>query len=428
MKVVSTKESVILGFALFAMFFGAGNLIFPPSLGAMAGEDWIIALLGFFATGIGLPVIGIMAFNKAGSLQAFTEKVSVKFSIVYCSALILALGPLLAIPRTGATTFEIGIAPNFPSVTPMISSIIYFLITLLIVLNPSKIIDNIGKVLTPVILIMVLMIIVKGIAVKIGSPAANHFDGNLFGVGFLEGYQTMDALGSLLLGSVIMNALKSTGHDDPLVRKQLLFRAALVSASILAIVYGGLLYLGSTVSLLSEGMSKTELVMFIADSTLGDLGSFVLALAISAACLTTSSALVMCVAYYFSNISRFSYKQVAFVTCLFSAIMAVQGVEMIIEIAVPILLVLYPVTIILITLNFFDVKSKMIYQTSVSVALIVSVIDLGSETFKVPFFESIFNLLPLSSAGFNWLLPVVLVTSCGALIQKSKLKRISVNK
>lgn len=424
MSSVNKKESFILGLALFAMFFGAGNLIFPPSLGAQAGEDWLIALLGFFVTGIGLPILGIMAFNKAGSLEAFTEKVSPKFGLVYCSVLILALGPLLAIPRTGATTFEIGIAPNLPDISPYLSSVIYFLITLLIVLNPSKIIDNIGKILTPIILLMVLTIIVKGVAVKIGVPSQTHLAGNIFGVGFLEGYQTMDALASMLLGSIIIQTLKSNGHNDPVDRKKLLFRAALVSGAMLAIVYGGLLYLGATASSLVDGMSKTQLVMFIADGTLGSLGSFVLALAISAACLTTSSALVMSVAYYFSSITRFSYKQIAFLTCLFSAFMAVQGVDMIIKISVPILLVLYPITIILIVLNFLEVKNKLIYQVSISVAIIISLIDLGAETFKISFFETIFELIPLAHSGFVWLLPVIFVSTLSIFLQKRKAVRI----
>ena len=422
MSSVSKKESLVLGLALFAMFFGAGNLIFPPSLGAQAGEDWFVALLGFFVTGIGLPILGIMAFNKAGSLENFTAKVSPTFGIIYCSALILSLGPLLAIPRTGATTFEIGISPNFPSVSPLLSSAIYFLITLMIVLKPSQIIDNIGKILTPIILMMVLAIIVKGIVIKLGVPSGTSLNGNAFGIGFLEGYQTMDALGSMLLGSVIIKTLKSTGHNDPLVRQKLLFRAALISGGMLAIIYGGLLYLGSTVSVLSEGMSKPQLVMFIAESTLGNIGSLVLALAISAACLTTSSALVMSVAYYFSEVSRFSYKQIAIVTCIFSAIMAVQGVDMIIKIAVPILLVLYPITIILIVLNVLDIKNKMIYQVSVSVAMIISFIDLAAGTFNISFFKSIFEFMPLAHSGFVWLLPVIFITSFTALIQRKKIR------
>jgi len=421
------KESLVLGLALFAMFFGAGNLIFPPSIGASVGDRWHMAILGFFTTGIGLPLLGIMAFNKIGSLDKFAEKISPKFNKVYCSLLILSLGPLLAIPRTGATTFEMGIAPNFPTINPIIVSIIYFSITLIMVINPSKIIDNIGKILTPIILLMLASIIIKGIFFKIGTPIKAKSVENAFSFGFLEGYQTMDALASVLMGSVIMSGLKAKGFSDRKVQKNLIIRAGIIASIGLALVYGGLLYLGATSSSVVSGLGKTTLTMYIADATLGQVGNKILGICVSAACLTTSIGLVTVVGEYFSKITKFSYKTIVTLTCIFSSAMSVIGVGAIIKISVPILIILYPITIILIMLNLFEVKNSIIYKTSICIAITTSIIEIGYNTLDIHTFEYFYNLIPFSKDGFIWFLPIILITPIITIFGNLRKQRKSTN-
>lgn len=403
------KECLILGLALFAMFFGAGNLIFPPSIGLNVGNKWYIALLGFFITGIGLPLLGIIAFNNVGNLNNFADKISYKFNRIYCSLLILTLGPLLAIPRTGATTFELGIIPNFPMARPVIVIGIYFFLTLIMVLNPSKIIDNIGKFLTPVILLMLSIIIIKGIFFKIGTPIKVELIKNPFSFGFLEGYQTMDALGSILMGAVIVSELKIKGYTDRKTQRWLLVRAAFIAAFGLSIVYGGLLYLGATTSSIVSGMKKTSLIVYITTILLGDIGTKILGICVSAACLTTSIGLTTIVGNYFSTISKFSYKSIVTLTCIFSSIVAISGIESIIKISIPILTILYPTTIILIILNLFKTKKVIIYQISVVITLITSFVDVGYKIFKIDELRFIFNIIPFSNDGFIWLVPVVII-------------------
>lgn len=417
------KESLVLGLALFAMFFGAGNLIFPPSIGASVGDRWYIAVLGFFITGIGLPLLGIMAFNKIGSLNKFAEKISPKFNKIYCSLLILSLGPLLAIPRTGATTFEMGIAPNFPTISPIIVSIIYFSITLIMVINPSKIIDNIGKILTPIILLMLTLIITKGIFFKIGIPIKTELIENAFSFGFLEGYQTMDALASVLMGAVIMSGLKTKGFTDRKVQKTLIIRAGIVASIGLAMVYGGLLYLGATSSSVVSGLEKTDLTMYIADATLGQIGNTILGICVSAACLTTSIGLVTIVGEYFSKITKFSYKTIVILTCIFSGAMSVIGVGAIIKISVPILVILYPITIVLIMLNLFEVKNSIIYKASITIAITTSIIEIGYNTLGIHTFGYIYNLIPFAKDGFIWFLPIILITPIATILENLRKKR-----
>lgn len=401
-------EFIVLGMALFAMFFGAGNLIFPPSIGFTLGSDWFLGMLGFFATGVGLPMLGVLAFNKIGSLDNFAIKVSKKFNFIYCSFLIIALGPLLAIPRTGATTYEMGIVPIFGNINPLIISFIYFGITLSLVLNPSKIIDMIGKVLTPIILIMLTFIIVKGVSTPI-APIAPSTTESPFSFGFLGGYQTMDALGSILMGAVIMSSIISKGYKDRKIQKELIVKSSIVAGIGLALVYGGLLYLGATTSSITKEFSNTSLTMFIAASTLGNLGKVALGLCVSAACLTTSVGLVTVVGEYFSKFNKFSYKQIVTATCIFSSLMAVIGVDAIVKIAVPILTLLYPITIILIFLNLLEVKSQNIFRGMIGVAMFFSFIEIGHVFFDISLFSLLFNNLILAKEGFIWLVPSIAI-------------------
>jgi len=405
------KEYIVLGMALFAMFFGAGNLIFPPSIGNAAGENWIMAMFGFLTTGVGLPLLGIMAFNKVGSLENFASKVSKKFNIIYCSLLIISLGPLLAIPRTGATTYEMGIQPVFGDINPGIVSFIYFSITLAMVLNPSKIIDNVGKILTPIILLMLAGIILKGSFIKIGTPVPTHLTTNPFSFGFLGGYQTMDALASILMGAVIMNALVSKGYTDRSVQKSLILKASAIAGIGLASVYGGLLYLGATSSSVVSDFGKTKLTMFIAEATLGNLGNLALGLCVSAACLTTSVGLVTIVGDYFSKFGKFTYRQIVTATCIFSGVMAIAGVDTIVKIAAPILVILYPVTIVLIVFTLLNVRDTALYKAGALTAVTFSFIEVSYTIMHIDFFKVIYLNLPFSDSGFSWLIPTLGITT-----------------
>ncbi|MGL5663567.1 MAG: branched-chain amino acid transport system II carrier protein, partial [Cetobacterium sp.] len=212
------KEILVLGLALFSMFFGAGNLLFPPSLGVAVGQSWLIAGIGFFITGVGLPLLGILAFTKGGSLDEFASKVSKKFNTAYLTTLILVIGPLFAIPRTGSTTFEMGVLPLIEGIDPKIAaiacSVIFFGITLFLVLNESKVTDVLGKFLTPIILIILALITIFGILNPIGQPVASVIEGSQFSYGFINGYQTMDALASVLFGVIIVKGLEGKGVTD----------------------------------------------------------------------------------------------------------------------------------------------------------------------------------------------------------------------
>ncbi|MBF4691561.1 branched-chain amino acid transport system II carrier protein [Fusibacter ferrireducens] len=411
------KDSIVVGAALFAMFFGAGNLIFPPAIGLFSGDQWFFSLIGFFITGISLPVLGVLSVSlSGGTISDLASKVGPKFSLVFSTILILAIGPLLAIPRTGATVYEIGVAP-LGTFNPLLVSIIYFSITLFFVIKPSGIIDKIGKILTPILLLVIGAIIGTGLLHPIGIPVTTKLN-NAFSFGFLEGYQTMDALGSIVMGGIILVALIEKGYTDRKKQIKMTTIAGLMSGTLLTLIYGGLMYLGASIgSNVSPDISKTALILKITESVLGANGLLVISVAVSAACLTTSIGLTAIVGNFFEKISKgkIPYKATVVFVCAFSAVMSVVGVETIVEIAVPLLVFVYPIAMVLILFNLLDryLPHDAAYKGAALGAGLIGAVDaVKALNFRAlnAIFEPIYtliNYLPLANVGFAWLLPAL---------------------
>ncbi|MBC2850593.1 branched-chain amino acid transport system II carrier protein [Cetobacterium sp. 8H] len=405
------KEVLILGFALFSMFFGAGNLLFPPSVGVAVGENWFQAGLGFFLTGIGLPLLGILAFTKVGSLDEFANKVSNKFNILYSTILILVIGPLFAIPRTGSTTFEMGVLPLFPNHNPLFiaiaTSVLFFGLTLFLVLNESSITDILGKFLTPIILTILILITVLGITNDLGTPVKSVIQGNQFSYGFISGYQTMDALASVLFGVIIIRGLEGKGITDSKEQKFFLSNAGFIAAIGLGFIYLSLIYLGAQISSL-KGLSTAQTTLTLAQLTLGHIGKVAFGVCVAAACLTTSVGLVALASEWFSKLINISYKKLAAIICLFSAVLSVAGLDHIISLSVPVLVVLYPVTIVLILLNIFGVKNHLSFKFVVITTLLISIAEICGLNL---------SFIPFAKEGFAWVIPALVVFILSTLIK-----------
>ncbi|WFD10752.1 branched-chain amino acid transport system II carrier protein [Tepidibacter hydrothermalis] len=409
-----TKDFFVVGLALFAMFFGAGNLIFPPALGLASGKSWAACLIGFILTGVGMPLLGVLAVSKAGgTINDLAGKVNPTFSKILGTIIVLAIGPLLAIPRTGATVYELGVKPIIPDVSPVLVSIIYFGITLFFVIKPSGIIDKIGKILTPILLVIIFSIIIKGITSPIGTSVDTGLR-NSFSVGFTEGYQTMDALTSIVFGGIILISLAEKGYERKKDQIRVTMKAGLVAGTGLVFVYGGLLFLGATGSgIFSADIARTDLVVGITERILGNFGKFGISLAASVACLTTAIGLVATVGTYFEELTKgkLSYRIIVISTVIISAVFANAGVENIVKFAVPLLATVYPVAIVLILVSVFDdfIKSEKAYLGAVCGALFVSVFDgLSAMGVNTAFIGDFIKMLPLASAGFAWVLPAIL--------------------
>lgn len=288
---VINKDIIISGFALFAIFFGAGNLILPPYIGLNAGKSWVLAWIGFALSGPGLTCLGMIAMAKnQGDTNLFAGKVGPKFSVLLGSIIILCIGPLMSVPRTGATTLEVSVLPFFPNFNPVLFALIFFGITLYFTINKSKAIDIIGTYMTPGLLIILFIIILKGVLTPI-DPTTIVGKGQ-FSIGFLEGYHTMDSLSPMVLAGMIISNFRDKGIESKEALTTHTIYAEIIAATGLILVYGGLTYLGSKVyAVVPEGLGRTELLNTIVHHFLGNLGNvslgLVVGLVVGLACLTT---------------------------------------------------------------------------------------------------------------------------------------------
>ncbi len=413
-----TNDVVVVGVALFAMFFGAGNLIFPPYMGLLAGASWSFALAGFLFTGIGMPLLGIMASARAGgSVEHLAGRVSPIFGRILSIVVILAIGPLLAIPRTCATTFELGVLPVSPGFSAALFSVIYFGITLFFALNPSAVIDKIGKYLTPFLLLTLAWIILRGVFSPLG-PMVDQGLEQPFARGFREGYQTMDAMASIVFAQIIIGTLIYKGYKTVSDQVRLTSVAGLIAAVGLGIVYGGLMYVGATAaSRFPVDTERTTLLVAITGTLLGETGKYALGTAVALACLTTSIGLTATVGNYFSGLSkgRVGYRTICLATVIFSGVFATVGVTTIVNVAVPLLVTVYPVAIVLIVLTMVEplVTNRLVYVGGVVGALLTSIPEaLTAAGLPIAALNDLIARIPLAGAGFPWMLPAL----AGALI------------
>ncbi len=409
------------------MLFGAGNLIFPPTVGYIVGDNWKLAALGFCITGIGFPLMGIIASGFAGTeLDHFSDKVSPIFSRIFNTVLILAIGPCLAIPRTGATAFEVMITPyigNESSIVKYIFLIIYFGVVLLFSLRESEVIDRIGKILTPILLIVLTIIIFKGISTPIGEVVSTETTNN-FKYGFYNGYQTMDTLAAIIFASIILKTI--TAKNKELGKKEqlsFLLKASAIAVCGLAIVYGGLLYIGATSTAVLENKGTTQLLNTIVAELLGKNGSMLLGICVAGACLTTAIGLTATVGDYFSSIFKVRYEKIVVINVLVSLIFAGFGVDLIVQVAAPILVFIYPIAIVLIILNLFKeyLQNKGIFIGSVIGAGIIGAIEASEMLGTCP--ALVYNLylkLPFQDYGLAWILPSIVVGGIFGMIEKIK--------
>lgn len=416
----TNKDIIILGFALFAMFFGAGNLIFPPFLGVISGSNWLIGFGGFILADVGLALLAIIAAAKCnGEVDKVLSRSGKKLGIILGSAIMICLGPLLAIPRTAATTFEMGINPLFNGFSSVLFSIIFFAMTFILTIKPSKVVDIIGQFLTPALLIALGVLIVKGILSPLGEMSLTTMSESLFAEGVKQGYQTMDALGAAALSTVIISSLSNKGYKNENQKVKLTLKAGIVAAIGLILVYGGLTYLGATVSTMyGQDVVQTSLIVEITASLLGKPGKVILAIIVMLACLTTAIGLTSATAQFFEKTTngKLKYELIVTIVCIFSAIVSNFGVSIIIKFSGPILDIIYPSTVVLVIMTLFGnkIKNNNAFKGATYVALIVSVITVLNNMGLINI--SFINELPFSSLGFNWILPVLIGAIIGNFI------------
>ncbi|MFT9816114.1 branched-chain amino acid transport system II carrier protein [Lysinibacillus sp. NPDC056185] len=433
----------VIGTMLFGLYFGAGNLIFPIQLGQLAGTNFWFGLIGFLVTAIGLPFLGILAIGLSGSngLRDLASRVHPLFGVIFSLALYLTIGPFFAIPRTATVPFVVGFEPyiqaEHTTLLLALFSFVFFAIVFYFSLNPAKIMDYIGKYLTPAFLIVLFILIIISIVKPMGhfqQPMGDYID-SAFMTGFKEGYNTMDALASLAFGIVVINAIKSAGISDRKEIAKATWKSGIFAMALMTLIYGLITYMGAS-SIDAVGTFDNGGLIFaaVADHYFGSYGAILLAVIIVLACLKTSIGLITSCSEFFHEVfPKISYKWFVFLLCVVSFTIANFGLTNIIKFAIPVLMFLYPLAIVLIVLALCSslFKNKQtVYAIAMIFTIFISIIDgykalVGSiPAAKLSIFDAIekaySNFLPFYDMGLGWILPALIGALIGCLFPARK--------
>lgn len=430
---MKARDVFILGLTLFCMCFGAGNLIFPPFLGAQAGTDTWIAMIGFAITAIGFPVMGVVAVARVGGFQQLAGKVGKKFAFIFIMLVYLSIGPGLAIPRTASTSFEMAVTPFMEDPAGWILpvySLAFFVIGALVAFRPEKLTDRIGKILAPCLLLLILVIVI-GCFVKApasyGTPMGAYAE-NAFSQGFTDGYQTMDTLVALNYGIIIVLNIKQKKitHEKRIVRYTI--NAGWIAGGLLLVIYCALAHIGAVSGAAFPGATNgagvlTNLVSWM----YGPVGSIILGLVFVIACLNVCIGLLSSCAEYFNRIfPKLSHRVWVIIMAVVSYLISILGLDAILKISTPILNALYPMAIILILLglaNKLTSRIPLCYPVGIAFTGVVSVLDALTQVFSIPGLVDVIHALPLYDAGFVWLIPAIVGTLIGAIASFIKNKK-----
>ena len=416
-------DTIIIGFALFAIFFGAGNLIFPPYLGVTAGENWGITTLAFLISDPLLSIIAVMVVAAlGGSALNVGRRVHPLFASALAAICVLLIGPIFAVPRTGASTHEIFVQSYFPSAPQWITSLVFFGIVLWITYKENSVMDAIGKYLTPILLLILFLIFVGAVLQPNASFAATDRTG-LFAQGFKEGYQTMDVLGAPLLAGVVMKDITRRGYLNKKDQFRMMFGVGIVAFILLALVYSTLAYSGASMSTVIDSTAqRAAMLTTIVKNLLGSWGQLAMGLAVCFACLTTAIGLTTTCGQYFEEVSKgkISYKKTILATVAVEFIISLVGVDSLINLAVPVLTFIFPIMIALILFSAFDqyIPYDGTYLGAVVGAGIVGLVQ-GINTLSqllggnlLGDAVKLIGTFPLATYGLEWIVP----TFVGALI------------
>ena len=443
------KEYILLASMLFGMFFGAGNLIFPVSMGQQAGANLWPAIVGFCLTGVGLPLLGIaaMGISRSEGLFDMCSKVSRPYSYFFTCLLYLSIGPLFAIPRTATVSFSVGILPLIPAeqskLILCVFSALFFAAVLFFSLRPSGIMTWIGKILNPLFLLFLGILTVTALVNPMGSPTASEPTGNYaemsFFQGFLEGYNTLDALASLAFGIVLINAIRNLGVHEPKTISNSTLKSGVLSTILMAAIYCMLTVVGAQ-SRAVYGISADggEALFLIGSHYFGTFGGVLLGITVTFACMKTAIGLITSCATTFVELfpKSLSYKAYAIVFCLFSFGIANFGLSRIIELSLPVLMFLYPLTITLILLclfgSWFQYDRRVFVSVTACTALaafldFLNALPAGAqELLNVDAISLVAGkYLPFFHLGMGWVVPACIGLVIGLILHFSGKKAVA---
>lgn len=425
------KELLMIGLMVFSVFFGAGNLIFPPIIGKQAGTNVVTTMLFFSITAIIFPILGVVAVAKSNGLRNLANRVDPIFSIIFTIATYLAIGPALAMPRAGTLPFEIAISPYIPANVPkglilFIYTTVFFGVVYWLSLSPNKLLERISKITSPIFLVLILMLFVGTFLKPMGGymPPEPLYAKNMGLQGFLDGYLTLDALAGLNYGLVVVYVIKQKNVLEESKIAKIVISTGIFAGILLFVVYMMLAHVGaSSISKFPNTSNGAEILADVMKYLYGNFGAVLLACMFTVACLNIGVGLTTSLSQYFhSMVKRVPYKVWATIWVIWSYMLANLGLNKIMEYSVPVLLAIYPASLVLIVLALLDkyIKgSSTVYRFAIYPTVVISIIHtLDKINIEIPLASSLVKKLPLQSADLGWLSAAGICFVIGFIISK----------
>lgn len=429
MEKLTMRQILSLTLTLFAVFFGAGNMIFPPAMGQLAGENYLQALAGFILTDAGIALLGMIAVVLVGNkIMDLGDLVSRRFSLLLSVMVYLLIGPLFALPRTGSVSYELAVRPYVPQQYAWLVSLavtaVFFLLTYYLSGNPSKVVDIIGKYMTPVLIISIALLYLvclfsdkSGNTVQYGAvqKAAGEYQDIAFFKGMIEGYNALDSPAGPVFAIIIINAV--TGFQ--VKKRKNVVKYTIISGIGAVLILSGIYYMLTYIGAITHTTFENggALLHAVASDLLGPVGGIVLGVSVFLACMTTSIGLTTSFADYFHELlPSVSYRKITAVVCLFSFAVSNVGLSYLIAVSQPVLMMIYPVLIVLIVLSFgrkWIGDKKMVYILSMAAAFVLAFINaMDSAGISLGILTVWGRSLPFYHLHLGWMLPAV----CGAAV------------
>ena len=434
MKKLSKRVQLLLGFTLFSMFFGAGNLIFPPGVGAQAGNLTWLAMAGMAVSAVGLPVLGVVAVALSGGLDTLGDRVHPLFSRVFTIVAYLAIGPCLAIPRTASTSFEMAVPPFVGADAPIgmlqiLYSLVFFTLALVVALRPEKLTDRLGKIMCPILLLLIVVTFIGSLVDPLegyGAPQSELYAAAPVARGFLDGYQTMDTIAALVFGIIIALNIRARGveEDSDVVRYTV--RAGWMAGVLPLVVYAMLAHIGALSGGAFPGATNgAEVLTNLVPALFGTPGSVLLAAIFVIACFNVCVGLISSCAEYFNMICpKLSYRTWAILFAAVSMLIANAGLDLILSLSVPVLSIIYPVAIALIALALLHRwvgRRPLVYPVTVLFTGVASILYTLRDLKALPaVLSDLLGALPLAAQGLGWLLPALVGMVVGLALPQRK--------
>lgn len=433
----SSAVLIATSLTLFSMFFGAGNLIFPPIMGASAGTNVAPAMIGFLIGGVALPVISIITIALSGTdMRDLVNRAGKSFGLVFSVMVYLSIGAFYALPRTGAVSFSTAVAPiiGTKSLTASILfSLVFFGVAFYLCWNPGTIIDSLGKILTPILLGLLVLLVFLCLASLPASHDAptGEYSATPLAAGLLEGYMTMDSIAALAFGIIVVTSLGHTGGGIGAKVVRRTSTAAIIAGSLLAVVYVGLGLIGHVLPNAQSYGDGATLLADAAQMTMGWPGQIVFGLIVLTACMTTAVGLIAATSEFFHRLlPAVSYRAWMIVFTIISFALASAGLDSVLAIAVPIITFLYPIaiTVVFITIATHPVRLatpalwtfRLGSWMAAAWSAATTLAHVGVATEGI---SSVLMWSPLQANQLGWILPTLIAALIGACIDVTAMRR-----